>query len=168
MTTRPLTRHDRESLETLILATGAFSASETDVALQVFDEAFPPDEGTGDPDYAFLGVCDAADTARLLGYVCYGPIPGNDRGYDVYWIAVHPGVQHRGLGTVLMHEVESRLAAWSARLIVVETSGRAAYALTRAFYARLGYTESGRVRGFYAPDDDRVLFTKRLKSSGAA
>jgi ribosomal protein S18 acetylase RimI-like enzyme len=160
--TRPLARHDREALETLVLATGAFSAAETEVAMQVFDEAFPPDEGDGDLDYNFLGTFDPADPARLYGYVCFGPTLGTDRGYDLYWIAVHPAHQHVGLGRVLMREVEARLAQWNARMLIVETSGRPQYASTRAFYTKLGYGEAARVRGFYAPDDDRVLFTKRF------
>jgi GNAT superfamily N-acetyltransferase len=165
--TRALRRSDREALEALVLATGAFSAAETDVALQVFDDAFPPDEGDGDPDYEFLGVFDPADPDRLLAYACYGPTPGTDRGYDLYWIAVHPAVQHRGIGRGLMTGVESRITAWNARTLVVETSGRPANAGTLAFYATAGYAEVARVRGFYAPDDDRVVLVKRFQPGGA-
>jgi ribosomal protein S18 acetylase RimI-like enzyme len=160
--TRPLTRSDREALETLVLATGAFSTAETEVALGVFDEAFPPDEGSGDPDYNFLGAFDPGDPARLFGYVCFGPTLGTDRGYDLYWIAVHPAHQHQGIGGALMADVEARLVGWNARMLIVETSGRPTYESTRAFYVKLGYAEAARVRGFYASDDDRVLFTKRF------
>ena len=76
---RSLGRSDREALEKLVLETGAFSAAETEVAMQVFDEAFPPDEGDGDPDYIFLGAFDPTDPARLFGYVCFGPTLGTDR-----------------------------------------------------------------------------------------
>jgi ribosomal protein S18 acetylase RimI-like enzyme len=163
--TRPLGRSDREALEKLVLETGAFTAAETGVAMQVFDEAFPPDEGDGDPDYNFLGTFDTVDPARLFGYVCFGPTLGTDRGYDLYWIAVHPAHQHHGIGTALMADVETRLAGWNARMLIVETSGRPAYAGTRAFYERRGYAEAARVRGFYAADDDRVLYTKRFGAS---
>jgi GNAT superfamily N-acetyltransferase len=160
--TRALTRSDREALEKLVLETGAFSAAETDVAMQVFDEAFPPDEGDGDPDYNFLGAFDPADPVRLFGYVCFGPTLGTDRGYDLYWIAVDPAHQNKGIGSALMATVETQLAQWNARMLIVETSGRPTYESTRAFYAKLGYAEAARVRGFYAPDDDRVLYTKRF------
>lgn len=160
--TRPLLRSDREALEKLVLETGAFTAAETEVAMQVFDEAFPPDEGDGDPDYIFLGTFDPIDPARLFGYVCFGPTLGTDRGYDLYWIAVHPAHQNQGIGRSLMSDVEIRLAGWNARMLIVETSGRPNYASTRAFYEKLGYAEAARVRSFYAADDDRVLFTKRF------
>jgi hypothetical protein len=50
---------------------------------------------------------------------------------------------------------------------VVETSSRPEYVATRAFYARRGYTEAARLRAFYAPGDDRVIFTKRLPARAA-
>jgi hypothetical protein len=44
----------------------------------------------------------------------------------------------------------------------VETSGRDEYLPTRGFYAARQYAASARVRDFYAPGDDRIIFTKRL------
>jgi len=46
--------------------------------------------------------------------------------------------------------------------IVVETSSRAAYAPTRAFYERRGYTQAARLPGYYAPGDDLVIYLKDL------
>jgi hypothetical protein len=48
-------------------------------------------------------------------------------------------------------------------MLVVETSSRPEYAPTRAFYERRGYAEAARMREFYAPGDDRVIFTKRFQ-----
>ena len=50
-------------------------------------------------------------------------------------------------------------------MLVVETSSRSDYGNTRGFYGKRGYAESARVREFYAPGDDRVIFTKRLQDS---
>jgi hypothetical protein len=58
--------------------------------------------------------------------------------------------------------VEELLRARGARLLVAETSSRDAYAQTREFYERGGYVERARVSGFYAVDDDRVIFSKQL------
>jgi ribosomal protein S18 acetylase RimI-like enzyme len=111
-------------------------------------------------DYAFLGAFTPED--ELAGYVCYGPTPGTDRTFDLYWIAVDPAMHGAGIGTTLLTEVERRLTGQHARLLVVETSSRSDYAQTRAFYRRHGYTESARVHEFYAPSDDRIIFTKRF------
>jgi hypothetical protein len=66
--------------------------------------------------------------------------------------------------------VETELKTRGARLLVVETSSRPDYAGTREFYARGGYSESARIRDFYAPADDRIILTTRLttREAGAA
>jgi ribosomal protein S18 acetylase RimI-like enzyme len=142
----------RARLGQILAATGVFRDDEVEVALELFDE-------TGD-DYAFLGAFTAG--GGLAGYACYGPTPAADRTFDLYWIAVDPAAQGAGAGTAMLDEVERRLRAQSARLLVVETSSRADYAATRRFYERRGYREAARVRAFYAPADDRIVYTKRL------
>ena len=144
----------RPRVAEILRATKVFRDEEVEVALELFDEAL-----LGAPSYRFLG---AFHSDTLVGFSCHGPTPGTDRTFDLYWIAVAPALQGGGGGTALLAEVERALAADGARMLVVETSSRPEYAATRDFYARRGYAEAARVRGFYAPDDDRVIFTKRL------
>jgi ribosomal protein S18 acetylase RimI-like enzyme len=124
-----------------------------------------PNPDSRPPDYSFLGAFTPED--ELVGYACFGPTPGTDRTYDLYWIAVDPVAHGAGIGTTLLSEVERRLQGQHARLLVVETSSRSEYAPTRGFYGRRGYTEAARVRGFYAPGDDRIILTKRFQHSPA-
>jgi ribosomal protein S18 acetylase RimI-like enzyme len=112
--------------------------------------------------YSFLGAFTPED--QLVGYACYGPTPDTDRTFDLYWIAVDPGAQGSGSGTRLLTEVERRLQGQNARMLIVETSSRSEYASTRHFYEKRGYAEAARVRDFYAPLDDRIIFTKRFHS----
>ena len=56
--------------------------------------------------------------------------------------------------------MERRLAG-IARLIVVETAGRADYAATRAFYEARGYPGGGHP-GLLRPGDDQVVYVKTL------
>ncbi|MEO5590720.1 MAG: GNAT family N-acetyltransferase [Gemmatimonadaceae bacterium] len=165
---------ERMRVRDILVATGVFREQEIDVAIELFDEVFgtpiaidgtstvystkpPPSE-----DYFFIGAFTGND--ELVGFACYGPTPGTDRTFDLYWIAVHPSEQGSGSGTVLLNEVERRLRGLNARLIVVETSSRADYKNTRGFYFRRGYAEAARAKDFYAPADDRITFTKRLQS----
>jgi D-alanine-D-alanine ligase len=148
----PLEPGHRARIEEILLATGVFRDEEVAVALELFD-----DDG---PDYRFIGAFAAS--GELMGFACYGPTPGTDRTHDLYWIAVHPQAQGAGAGTRLLDEVERRLCIDGARLLVVETSGRDGYLATRGFYAAREYAASARVRDFYAPGDDRIIFTKRL------
>lgn len=150
-----LEARDREPLTRLLRAANVFREEEVDVAVELFDDA------TG--DYVFLGAFTPGD--ELVGYACYGPTPGTDRSFDLYWIAVDPAHQRAGIGSTLMTEVERRLQEQQARLLVVETSSRSDYTSTRGFYGRRGYTEAARVREFYAPGDDRIILTKRFQHS---
>jgi len=156
----PLLPAHRPRIEEIVRATGVFSASETDVALELFDATFGS-ASRGDSDYEFVGAFDDGD---LVGYACFGATPSTDRTCDLYWIAVHPDAQRSGAGAALMTDVEDRLAARRTRMVVIETSSRDDYAPTRRFYHKRGYVEAARLRDFYAAGDDRVVLTKRLTS----
>jgi ribosomal protein S18 acetylase RimI-like enzyme len=47
--------------------------------------------------------------------------------------------------------------------LLAETSGTARYASTRTFYDKVGYSVEARVRDFYAPGDDQVIYRKDLR-----
>jgi ribosomal protein S18 acetylase RimI-like enzyme len=161
----PLRLSDRARLSELLVATGAFNADEVEVALSLFDLSSESMDGRGagaetaQHDYEFLG---AYDGDRLMGYACFGPAPSTDGTWDLYWLAVDPAAQGRGMGRAMLGEVERLLDARGARMLVAETSGRPDYAATRAFYLATGYVEAARVRDFYAPADDRIMLHRRL------
>jgi hypothetical protein len=64
-----------------------------------------------------------------------------------------------------MEEIERRLVEKNARLLLIETSSRADYAPTRAFYERRGYRIVSVVPDFYAPGDDRVIFARTFHTT---
>ena len=150
---RSLTAADRDRIEDISRAVGIFHTDEISVALEVFDGAV-----AGSPDYLALG---AEHEGRLAGWICWGPTPCTLGTYDLYWMAVDPARQGAGIGTALLHAMESRLAGL-ARLVVVETAGRADYAPTRAFYQARGYRVASRIPDFYAPGDDQVVYVKQV------
>ena len=156
----PLSASHRPRVAEILRSTENFRDDEIDVALELFDESF------GGEDYAFVGVfADVPMSRTLVGFACFGPTPSTDRTYDLYWIAVDRRAQGTGCGSRLLAEVERRLEALHARMLVVETSSRSDYTATRTFYLRRGYVEAARVREFYAPADDRIILTKRLAGS---
>lgn len=151
---RPVGRAQRAPLERLTAATGLFRPDEVAIAAELLDEAL-----AGDDDYRFLGAY-AGD--ELVGFACWGPTPGTTGTFDLYWIVVDPDSQGKGVGTQLLRAVERKVTTDDGRLIVVETSSRPAYAPTRAFYERRGYTQTARIKHYYAPGDDLVIFLKDL------
>ncbi|MGH7459931.1 MAG: GNAT family N-acetyltransferase [Longimicrobiales bacterium] len=146
----------RNEVEQLLRDTGVFRAEEIAVALEVIDSYFAFPEG----DYTALGAFTRS--GELLGYVCYGATPCTLGTWDLYWIAVSPSTQGRGVGSRLLQEVERRLALQDARLVIIETSSLPHYAPTRTFYERRGYQVVARVPDFYAQGDDRLIFAKRI------
>ena len=162
LTLGPLDPSHRGALLDLLRATGAFAPEEVAVAVELLDAA-AAGPGTGAPDYEFVAAFDASGTP--VGYCCYGPTPAAQGTYDVYWLAVHPAQQRGGVGSMLLNEVERRLRTRGARLMVVETSGRAAYDATRRFYGARGYRVTARLHDFYAPADDRLVLTRELGGS---
>ena len=150
---RHLTTADRDRIEAITRAVGVFRDDEVPVALEVFDAAV-----AGSPDYTALG---AVLEGRLAGWICWGPTPCTRGTFDLYWMAVDPAMQSAGIGTVLVREMEGRLAG-SARLVVVETAGRPDYRPTRAFYEARGYRRAAVIPDFYAPGDDQVVYVKTL------
>jgi D-alanine-D-alanine ligase len=154
VTLRALERDHRAALVALIGAVELFSEDEKVVAVEVLD-AYMEHPGK---DYHALGAFTHRDV--LLGYACYGPTPCTAGTWDLYWIAVSGDARGRGIGTLLMEEVERRLVDLDARLLLIETASRADYAPTRAFYERRGYEVVAIVPDFYAPGDDRVIFAR--------
>jgi ribosomal protein S18 acetylase RimI-like enzyme len=144
----------------LVRATARFRESEVATALELLDEAL-----AGDDDYRFIG---AYDGDALIGYACWGPTPGTEGTHDLYWIVVDPARQGSGIGRTLLQHVEQLLVADGGRLLVAETSGRADYALTRAFYEKYGFTRAATIPGYYAPGDDLVVYTKDLTDGDLA
>ena len=49
---------------------------------------------------------------------------------------------------------------------MIETSSVDSFEPTRAFYRKLGYVEEARVREYYGPGDDKVIFWKLLGDNG--
>ncbi len=148
---------DLESIGRLVRATGFFSEEEHLIAVELVDERLAKGEASG---YFFLF---AEEEDRFLGYTCFGPIPGTLHSYDLYWIAVDPKAQGRGLGKRLMAESERLMAERGARRIYADTSSRPQYESTRAFYLACGYIQEALLADFYAPGDGKVIFVKVLE-----
>jgi ribosomal protein S18 acetylase RimI-like enzyme len=147
---------DRLRVRRLVESTGFFSPSEVDVAVDLVEERLRRGEAGG---YYFVFAERDGQTA---GYACYGPIAGTAASFDLYWIAVHPSAQGAGLGRLLLAESERRIGLAGGRRVYIETSHRAQYVPTRAFYERGGYDLEAILKDFYAPGDDKAIYVKAL------
>jgi GNAT superfamily N-acetyltransferase len=147
---------DRVRVREITLATAMFHPPEVDVAVELVDDRLAKGERS---DYLFL----FADVGReTLGYACYGWNSMTRSSWELYWIAVDPRAQGKGLGRRLLDVVEADTAHRGGTRLYVETSGRPLYAPTRAFYLARGYAVGAELAHFYAPDDGKVIFVKAL------
>ncbi len=148
---------DRQAIVELLRETGFFYREEVEVAAEVLDEALAKG-----PAGDYQSFCCEDEAGAAVGWVCFGATPCTQGTFDVYWLAVAPAAQGRGIGRKLMVHAEDSIRTRGGRLVIVETAGREAYAPTRSFYERIGYEEAARVADFYAEGDDKVIYTKRM------
>jgi ribosomal protein S18 acetylase RimI-like enzyme len=160
MTTPPFrfnpTPDDPEAVRELVTATGVFSGTEVGWAAEIVEAALA--RGT-DAGYHFL-FADGA--ACLEGFTCFGPIDGTDNRFDLYWIAVSPKAQGKGLGRRLLAETVSAARALDATHMFIDTSTRKDYAAARALYEALGFAHMGTLVDFYSDGDGKALFGRKL------
>lgn len=155
-------RSDVPALRKLVAATGVFYAEERAVALELLELRLAQGRKSG---YEFLF---AEQAGELLGYCAWGQVPLTRASYDLYWIAVAPAAQGRGVGQALMARTEEAVARRGGGHLYIETSSRAVYARTRRFYRDAGYRQAARLADFYAPGDDKVVFCKVLRAAPRA
>lgn len=154
-----LRESDGGAVRQLVAATGFFSKDEEDIAVELVEERHSRGPASG---YEFLFADDPDQQGQLLGYTCFGPIPATQSSYDLYWIAVSPTAQRRGIGAELLRETERLARELGATRMFVDTAGRAAYTPTRAFYERMGYHIEANICDFYAPGDAKVIYARSL------
>lgn len=147
---------DEDAVARLVAATGVFSAEEIGIARELVEETLAHAPGA---NYRFL-IADG--DAGIAGYTCYGLIPGTDRRYELYWIAVDPQTRQRGLGRALIAATERAVRALTGTHLFAHTSTRADYGPARSFYRTNGYTEVANVPDYYADGDGLAIYGKRL------
>lgn len=147
---------DRSAVRELTSSTALFSEEEIAVAVELVEARLAHGLASG---YRFVF---AERGGRLLGYVCFGPIPLTRSSFDLYWIAVRPAAQGEGLGRRLMDMAEAEARQLGGTAMYVDTSMRPQYSPTRAFYARLGYRPAAELPDFYGPGDGKAIMTKPL------
>ncbi len=152
MIIRPTQHQDITALQEVLNGTGLFPGEMLpDMLSGYLSNAESPDiwltcEADGTP----IGFCYAVPEAFAEGT------------WNMLAIAVLPTRQGGGCGRAITKHLEAHLKARGERILLVDTSGTEAFAQTRAFYRKNGYTEEARIRDFWAAGDDKVVFWKSL------
>jgi ribosomal protein S18 acetylase RimI-like enzyme len=151
-----MTRADKPAVIDILKTTPQFLPAEVVVAEEVLDCYFD------DPSAGYFTLVAESNRA-IAGYVTYGETPLTEGTWDIYWIAVSPQHQKKGIGGALMAEAEKEIASKNGRMVMAETSSKSDYDNTHRFYLSQGYRLAARIADFYAPGDDIMFFQKLLR-----
>jgi ribosomal protein S18 acetylase RimI-like enzyme len=152
---RPAATDDVPRLIELTATTGFFKPHDVEALREVLDDYF------GDPGEHRCVVYE--DGGKIVGYAYYAEASMTDRTWYLWWIAVDPTTQGKGVGKTLMRHVEDDAKRCGARLMFIETSSVPLYEPTRQFYLRIGYEQEALLRDYYSDGDGLVVFRKRLQ-----
>jgi GNAT superfamily N-acetyltransferase len=151
-----MTGKDKPAILRILKNTPEFEPAEVVIAEEVIDCYLQDPAGSG------YDILVAKVGQSRIGYICYGNAPLTKGTWDIYWIAVSPGEQRKGIGKVLLSTAEENIRSKRGRLVLIETSSKPEYEKTRLFYQSQGYQAICCVADFYAPGDDKLIFQKRL------
>ena len=147
---------DPTAIRRLVAETGVFSGIEVGWAVEIVEAAIKHPETSG---YHVL-VADGVDS--LEGFACFGPIEGTDNRFDLYWIAVSPTAQGKGLGRRLLAQCIEAARRRGATHMFIDTSTRNDYTAARSLYTALGFEPMGMLVDFYSDGDSKALFGRKL------
>jgi ribosomal protein S18 acetylase RimI-like enzyme len=157
---RPMVAADRGGVFRILENAGNFTPQEVAIALELIDEWLELGEHSGYLTYVL--EAHGEEAAEVLGYVCFGPTPLTESTYDLYWIAVDKSKHRGGVGKRLMKFTEEETLRRGGKLLLIETSSQETYGGTIQFYERTGYELVGKIKEYYKPGDDKLIFVKRL------
>ena len=163
---RPMVAADRGGVFRILEGAGNFTPEEVGTALELIDEWLELGEHSGYLTY----VMEAREetTSEVLGYVCFGPTPLTESMYDLYWIAVDKSKHRGGVGKKLLKFAEEEIVRRGGKMLLVETSSQETYGGTIQFYEKTGYELVGKIKEYYKPGDDKLIFAKKLAQKSVA
>ena len=150
-TVRPVQRSDIPAIESVAEDAALFPREMLDDMIAGYLE-----ETTR--DIWFVSVADG----HVVGFGYCEPERMTSGTWNLLAIGILARYRGRGIGGAMMRYLEDRLRAAGERVLLVETMGTSAFERTRAFYRANGYTEEARIREFYEPGGDKVVFWKHL------
>ena len=153
---RPITAADKPAIMRILHNTPEFKPVEVVIAEELIDACLEDPSGSG--YYILVAESDSS----VVGYVCYGPTPLTDGSWDIYWIAVDPKAQNKGIGGTLLNAAEDKIKEARGRLAFIETSSLPEYEKTRRFHHSHGYELVCQIADFYTIGDDKLILEKRL------
>lgn len=151
-----ITPEDVEAVLEMAASSGLFTP---DAMLAAEDMAWDSAYGGSNEAHVFLlarAVEDAGD--RVVGFLCYGPIPHWPEDYELYGIAVAPEYRRLGIGSGLVAEMRRRVADRLGRRVFLETGADESFEGARCFYEVNEFECEHRFRKQFIPVDGGAVY----------
>jgi ribosomal protein S18 acetylase RimI-like enzyme len=156
-TIRPtLKPNDIPILSKVAAQTEVFNEAEINFISEIGAEILAEGPGSG---YSTL---IAQNEDRILGFTIFGPIPGTDHRYELYWIATDPAAQRSGVAKALMRDTMAQAKADGATHLFIDTSTRPGYSPAHALYRSCGFEQVALIPDYFAEGDGKITFGRRL------
>src|SRR5256714_3236457 len=159
---RSMVAADRGGVFRILEGAGNFTPEEVATALELIDEWLELGEHSG---YLTYVMESAERDSEVLGYVCFRPTPLTESTYDLYWIAVDKSKHRGGVGKRLLRFAEEEIARRGGEMLLGETASQQTYGGTIQFYEKTGYDLVGKIKEYYKPGDDKLIFAKKLAAA---
>jgi ribosomal protein S18 acetylase RimI-like enzyme len=144
---------DRKAIGEIARRSGVFCAEEEATVFELFDAHLQ----SSDSGYEWL---TARVGGAVTGFACFGPTSLTQGAYDLYWICTDPDWRGQGIGRSLFSSIETEIRKRNGRLVMIWTSAAKEYLPANAFYQRVGCEHSARIRDYYRPGEDLVVYVK--------
>lgn len=154
---RKTNSQDASGIRDLIAKSGLFHEDEVETVFGVYQQFYADALDEGHQWAVF------EEEGQLVGVAYFAPEALSNNVWNLYFIAVLPDSKGTGIGKQLVSFTEQQASAAGGRLLIVETSSLDSFEPTRAFYARCGFEEAGRIRDYYGDGEAKVIFLKDLR-----
>jgi len=147
---------DAERIRSLVAATGAFSLYQTEAVSESVDLRLTNGVSAG-----FDFVLAERD-GRLVGCASFGRVGGTEGSFTLYWVAVEPTAQSKGLGSLLLEKAEAVMRSMAGVSVYADASTTEQHKSYRSFLVSMGFHEQTRLEGYYRKGESRIIFEKLL------
>jgi ribosomal protein S18 acetylase RimI-like enzyme len=161
MQIKPVTPQERAHLLGIAIRTGLFTEADAESLLGGVLDGI---EAKALPEDHHALSCRKEPDGAAIGWCYFAPDNYAADVWNLWWIGVDPVEHGTEAGRAILAQVEESVLASGGRLLIIETSDADGMARARRFYARAGYKECGRIPDFYAENEAKVIFARRIPS----
>ncbi|MDA0987358.1 MAG: GNAT family N-acetyltransferase [Bacteroidetes bacterium] len=154
---RLLHADDKEKIVNILISTKFFTDEEVEIAKEILDIFID------EPNQKDYLIYVSEENNIVEGYVNIGKTPGTFGTFDLYWIAVDPEIQGKGVGTKLLDFAKNEIKNQNGTLIISETSSTEKYFPTQKFYEAKGFIQLAKIKNYYKQNDDLIIYGHYLQ-----